>query len=110
MESVVECGSGFAEQEKAMKVIKPEYVDTALRTLDEDERRKVLSWFDHLGNWENDEHLRRMAKAMSYQDTYFLNTSDDMRIFFTLDAAKGEIVILDLAKPSRYETALAASE
>jgi len=93
-----------------MNVIKPAYVDTALRTLTVDERRKVFSWFDHLKNWENDEHLRLSAKAMSSQDNYALTTPDDMRIFFTLDEAKGEIVIVDLARPSRFKLAGAASE
>ena len=93
-----------------MKVIKTAAVDAALRTLADDERRKVLSWFDHLGNWENDEHVRKMAKAMIYKDTYVLNTSDDIRIFFTLNEPNREIVIVDLAKPSRFEIAGAASE
>ncbi|MBP3955268.1 hypothetical protein J8F10_08240 [Gemmata sp. G18] len=93
-----------------MKVTKTADVDAALRTLDVDERRKVISWFDHLGNWENDEHLREMARATIYKDTYFLNTSDDMRIFFTLSEANREIVIMDLAKPSRLKIAGAASE
>ena len=93
-----------------MKVIKGAAVAAAIRTLGDDERRKVFSWFDHLENWENDEHVRKMSKAMIYQNTYVLNTSDDIRIFFTLDAAKDEIVIVDIAKPSRFETAGAASE
>lgn len=82
----------------------------ALRTLDADDRLKVLSWFDHLGNWENDEHVRRMAKATVERGTYALNTSDDLRIFFTLDEAKKEIVVVDLAKPSRFRFAGATSE
>lgn len=93
-----------------MKVIKTRAVDTALRTLSDDERRAVLSWFDHLGNWENDEHVRKMAKTMIYKDTYVLNTSDDLRIFFTLNEADGQIVVIDLARPSRFEFAGAASE
>jgi hypothetical protein len=93
------------EQEKVMKVIKTAAVDSAIRTLGEEERRKVFSWFDHLRNWENDEHVRKMSKAMIYQDTYVLNTSDDIRIFFTLNEAENEIVIVDISKPSRFETA-----
>ena len=93
-----------------MKVIKTPAVDAALRTLDADERRKVISWFDHLGNWENDEHLRKMAKATIYQDTYALNTSDDIRIFFALNEATSEIVVVDLSRPSRFPVAGAASE
>ena len=93
-----------------MKVIKMATVDTAIRTLGADERRKVFSWFDHLENWENDEHVRKMSKAMIYQNTYVLDTSDDIRIFFTMDATKDKIVIIDIAKPSRFETVGATSE
>jgi len=88
-----------------MKVIRTAAVDAALRTLDADERRKVISWFDHLGNWEHDEHLRKMAKATIDSDTYALNTSDDMRIFFKLNEGEREIVIVDLARPSRFAAA-----
>lgn len=88
-----------------MKVIKAAAVNVALRTLADDERQRVFSWFDHLGNWETDEHIREMAKPTNFPDTYVLNTSDDMRIFFTLNAAKGEIVVMDLARPSRFQAA-----
>ena len=47
-----------------MKVIMPASVTAAIKTLGSEESRKVLSWFDHLKNWENDEHLRSMSKAM----------------------------------------------
>ncbi|OWK46913.1 hypothetical protein [Fimbriiglobus ruber] len=93
-----------------MKVIKTAAITAALRTLADDERLKVLSWFDQLGNWENDEQVRRMTKKTIYRDTYALNTSDDIRIFFTLNEADGEIVVIDLARPSRFEFAGAASE
>ncbi len=78
-----------------MKVIVPASVTAAIKTLSAEESRKVLSWFDHLKNWENDGHLRSVSKAMIYKDTYVLNTSDDIRIFFTLDAKKKTITILD---------------
>ena len=51
-----------------------------------------------------------MSKPMIYKDTYVLNTSDDIRIFFTLDAKKKTITIVDIAKPSRFEAAGAQSE
>jgi mRNA-degrading endonuclease RelE of RelBE toxin-antitoxin system len=88
-----------------MKVIKTRAVNAALRTLDDADRRKVLSWFDQLGNWENDEHVRKMAKPTVERHTYALNTSDDMRIFFTLNESEREIVIVDLARPSRFAAA-----
>lgn len=88
-----------------MKVIKTRAVDMALRTLDADDRRKMLAWFDHLGNWENDAHVREMAKPTIDRDTFALNTSDDMRIFFKLNETESEIVIVDLARPSRFAAA-----
>ncbi len=86
-----------------MKVSKLRSVDAAIRTLDESERSKVFVWLQHLENWENDEHVPKMAKLTIYKDVYVLNTSDDIRIFFKLDLLKQEISILDIAKPSRFE-------
>jgi mRNA-degrading endonuclease RelE of RelBE toxin-antitoxin system len=93
-----------------MKVIVPASVVAAIKTLGAEESRKVLSWLDHLQDWENDAHLRGSSKAMSYENTYVLNTSDDMRIFFTLDVKKKTITIVDISKPSRFHTAEAQSE
>ena len=93
-----------------MRVVKTSSVNAAIRTLSEDDRQKVFSWVDHLKNWENDEHVRQMSKPMVYQNTYVLNTSDDIRLFFTLDSTENEIVIVDIAKPSRFETAGAKTE
>jgi mRNA-degrading endonuclease RelE of RelBE toxin-antitoxin system len=93
-----------------MKVIVPPSVTAAIKTLDADENRKVRSWLDHLKNWEHDEHLRSTSKAMIYKDTYVLNTSDDIRIFFTLDVKKKAITVVDIAKPSRFEAAGAQAE
>jgi hypothetical protein len=91
--------------EEAMKVTKTRAVDMALRTLDDDDRRKVFAWFTHLGNWENDEHVRGMTKPTVERGTYALNTTDDLRIFFKLNEAEKEIVVVDLSKPSRFAAA-----
>jgi len=96
--------------EKKMKVLVPSSVTTAIRTLSAEESQKVFSWLDHLKNWENDEHLQSISKPMIYKNTYVLNTSDDIRIFFTLESKKKTITIVDIAKPSRFETAGAQSE
>jgi hypothetical protein len=42
-------------------------VQVALRTLDEETRRRVNAWFEHLANWDGDElprnnPLSRLAK------------------------------------------------
>ena len=88
-----------------MNVQKVQSVDAAIRTLSEDERRKVFSWFRQLENWENDEFTREHSKQTPYKDVRVLNTSDDINIFFRLDPGKNEITILDIAKPSRFATA-----
>ena len=86
-----------------MKVIMPASVTAAIKTLGSEESRKVLSWFDHLKNWENDEHTRDMAKPTIYHGVFVLNTTDDIRIFFNVDSEKQSITVLDIAKPSRFE-------
>jgi hypothetical protein len=86
-----------------MNVRRAPAVEAAVRTLSDDERRRVFAWFTHLGNWENDEHTRQISKPTIDKDVYVLNTSDDLRIFFSLDAANQLITILDIAKPSRFE-------
>jgi mRNA-degrading endonuclease RelE of RelBE toxin-antitoxin system len=93
-----------------MKVIVSPSVTVAIKTLDADDCRKAISWLDHLKSWENDEQLRSTSTAMTYKDTYFLNTPDDIRIFFTLDAKKKTITVIDIAKPSRFEPVRAQTE
>jgi hypothetical protein len=93
-----------------MKVSKQRSVDAAIRTLSEEERRKVFAWLGHLENWENDEQVQKRSKRTTYQDVYVLNTSDDIRIFFKLDLKNNEISIIDIAKPSRFENVPVALE
>jgi mRNA-degrading endonuclease RelE of RelBE toxin-antitoxin system len=84
-----------------VKILTP--VNSAIGTLSATERQKVISWFDHLKNWESDEPTRKMAKTTAYQDVFVLNTTDDIRIFFSLDSEKRAITVLDISKPSRFE-------
>jgi mRNA-degrading endonuclease RelE of RelBE toxin-antitoxin system len=93
-----------------MKVSNQRSADAAIRTLSDEERRKVHAWLGHLENWENDEHVRKMSKRTIYRDVYVLNTSDDIRIFFKLNLEKNEISIIDIAKPSRFENVPVPSE
>jgi hypothetical protein len=93
-----------------MKVNQEQSVHAAVRTLDEEDRRKALAWFQHLGNWENDARVRKMSKPTRDEDVYALNTTDDLRIFFKLDLPKQQITILDIAKPSRFGNVPLASE
>jgi hypothetical protein len=79
-----------------MKVVQTPPVEIALRTLGPEDRQKVLAWFDHLKNWENDAWLRKHAKPVNSSDNvYVLQTSGELRIFFRLE--QDRIVLLDLA-------------
>jgi mRNA-degrading endonuclease RelE of RelBE toxin-antitoxin system len=88
-----------------MNVKRDRSVDFAIRTLTETERQKVFAWFDHLANWENDPDTREASRVSSYENVLVLTTSDDFRISFSLDQEKGEITVLDISRPSRFEAA-----
>jgi hypothetical protein len=80
-----------------MKVIVTEPVQIVLRNLSEDERRRVLVWFENLGRWETDSFVRKHSKKLDGgENVYMLLTSTDIRIFFTL--GQDLITILDVAK------------
>jgi mRNA-degrading endonuclease RelE of RelBE toxin-antitoxin system len=80
----------------SMKVVYQPPVEIALRTLGEEDRRKVQAWLDHLKNWENDEYVRKRSdKLASFDDVYVLRTSTDFLIFFTLQ--RDQIVVNDIA-------------
>ena len=73
--------------------------DIALRTLSEDDRQRALAWQDHLRNWEGDQFVRTHShKLSSSENTYVLQTSTDLRIFFTKEDDK--ITVFDIAKLS----------
>jgi mRNA-degrading endonuclease RelE of RelBE toxin-antitoxin system len=74
-------------------------VDIALQSLDADDVRKVLAWFDNLRNWDNDPFVRRHShKLDSVPGVYVLMTSSDIRIFFRIDG--DTVTVLDVAKKS----------
>jgi hypothetical protein len=79
-----------------MKVVLTQPVEMALRTLSEEEQRKVSAWFDHLANWENDPVVRERSHPLpSTESAYVLRTNTDIRIFFELE--QDRIVVRDLA-------------
>lgn len=92
-----------------MKVRKHRSVDAAIRTLDEDEQGKVGDWLRHLEHWETDERVQKLSTLIMAPDVYALNTADDLRIFFKLDLPNKVISIWDIAKPSRFKIASAAT-
>jgi mRNA-degrading endonuclease RelE of RelBE toxin-antitoxin system len=84
--------------ELAMKkiVITPA-VKVALRTLDDDTRRRVDSWLTRLANWDGDEFVRRHSQSLdSPPGVFVLKTSTDLRIFFTIQG--NTVTILDIGK------------
>ena len=77
-----------------MKVELTHAAEIALRTLADDDRRRVLAWCDHLRNWEHDETIRGRARRLNvpgYADVYVLTTTTDLRIFFTVEADRIEV-------------------
>jgi mRNA-degrading endonuclease RelE of RelBE toxin-antitoxin system len=84
--------------EAAMKeVVTTPTVDLALRTLDEDNRRRVHSWFGHLANWDADEFARSHSYSLdSIPGVHVLKTGTDFRIFFRVQ--ENTITVLDIGK------------
>jgi mRNA-degrading endonuclease RelE of RelBE toxin-antitoxin system len=79
-----------------MKLVLTPAVEVALRTLDDDNRRRVQSWFDHLANWNVDDYVRNHSHRLeSIPDAYVLRTRTDLRIFFKVHG--GTVTILDIA-------------
>jgi hypothetical protein len=79
------------------KVVTIPAVDFAMRTLHADDVRKVRALFERLGNCEADEFIRTHSYPLEeVGDTYVLQTTNDIRIFFKVDAQK--VTIVDIAK------------
>jgi mRNA-degrading endonuclease RelE of RelBE toxin-antitoxin system len=71
--------------------------DIALRSLSQDDRQRVQAWLDHLRNWEGDRFIQtRSHRLPSFENTYVLQTSTDIRIFFTKE--NDTITVFDVAK------------
>jgi mRNA-degrading endonuclease RelE of RelBE toxin-antitoxin system len=85
-----------------MKVQQTQPVEIALRTLGEDDRQKVLAWFDHLRNWETDPYVREHSRKLnSAENVYVLKAGTDIRIFYRLE--QDTIVVLDIANKSTID-------
>lgn len=87
-----------------MHVVQTPPVEIAIRTLSQEDRRRIRAWFNHLSNWENDSFVREHSKKLpSSPNVYVLRTSnDDFRIFFRLEDDR--IEILDIATKSAIMT------
>jgi hypothetical protein len=80
-----------------MNVVIAQPVKIALRTLGHADRQRVVAWFDHLRNWENDPTVRDISKRLDDSgNVYVLQTTTDIRIFFSLTA--DTITVLDVAR------------
>lgn len=72
-------------------------VEIALRTLDDDGRRRVHALFDTLKNWDHDESVRKNSRDLEHSEgVKVLKTTTDIRIFFRVEGER--ITILDIAK------------
>lgn len=104
------CGSRRSHQREGVmkKVVLAAPAEVALRSLDPENRRRVLSWFERVANWDGDEFVRTHSHTLdSVPGTYVLRTSADFRIFFTL---KGDtITIRDIGKKESILTSGSAS-
>lgn len=80
-----------------MQVTLTPAVELAIRTLGEDDRRRIAAWLDNLANYENDSHVREISSVLPGDENILvLRTSSDIRIFFTIRGQ--EIVVLDVAR------------
>lgn len=91
------------------KIITTPAVDIALRTLDDDEVRRVHAWFDHLRNWDDDAYVRGHSHSLEdVPGVFVLKTSTDFRIFFQINGEA--ITIVDVAKKSAISASGRVSE
>jgi len=73
--------------------------EIALRTLGDEDRRKIHAWLDYLRRWESDAFVRSKSRKLDLkgqEDVYVLRTSTDLRLFFTLH--NGRIEVIDIAR------------
>lgn len=81
-----------------MKVTLSPLAEIGMRTMTDDNRQMVSSWFDELANWETDASLRQLAKQLpSNPQVFILKMNNDLRLLFKV--AAGQIEVLDF--PSR---------
>ncbi len=85
-----------------MKAVRTSAADIALRSLTEDDRRRVIALLQQLDHWEVDAGLRRLARALPTSPNVFvLKTTTDLLIFFQVEDDR--IEVLDIAARASIE-------
>jgi hypothetical protein len=81
-----------------MNLVVSPSAEIALRTLGDEDRRKIFAWFGYLRNWENDPFVQSKSRKLDVagEDVYLLKTSTDIRIFFTIRV--DGIEVIDIAR------------
>ena len=94
-----------------MNLILSDAAEIALRTLGDEDRRKVFAWFDYLRNWESDPFVRDRSRRLNgtgAEDLRVLRTSTDLRVFFVL--RPDQIEVVDIARRETLEKVSRASQ
>lgn len=82
-----------------MDLILNHAAEIALRTLGDEDRRRVHVWLGYLKNWEEDKDVRSRSRKLDVpdlEDVYVLTTSSDLRLFFILRPS--QIEVIDIAR------------
>jgi hypothetical protein len=93
-----------------MNLVLSHAAEIALRTLGDEDRRKVHAWFDYLKNWDNDQFVRSKSRKLELpgsDEVYVLKTTTDLHLFFILHP--NHIEIIDIARSDSLQTVSQAS-
>ncbi len=93
-----------------MNVTLSHAAEIAVRTLVDEDRRKVHAWIDCLKKWEQDAFVQSKAQKLilpQVDNVYVLRTSADLHIFFILEANRIEVI--DIARGDSLERVRHAS-
>ena len=101
---------GQIQRVTIMNVILSHAAEIALRTLGDEDRRKVHAWVDHLKGWDQDSFVQSKAQKLNLpqaDNVYVLRTSTDLHIFFILE--EDRIEVIDIARGDSLERVRHAS-
>jgi hypothetical protein len=78
-----------------MNVMIPSPVDFSLSTLRDDDRRRLLTFFDRLRNWETDPLLAEYSRALPGEEGVRVIKANGWHVFFRIEG--DTLTILDIA-------------